>query len=208
MLAAIAEPTLAVSSSVIVAGVVVLGVVIAAIAAISTYNRLVSLRVTCKESWADIDAELQRRHDLIPSLISSVKGYVSHENDLLENITELRSRAVSAKKDDPEKRAGVEEMLQGSVGTLIATVEAYPDLQANQNFLKLQKELGETETRIARARRFYNSNVRDFRTKVMTFPQNVLAGMFGFQASDFEFFTANAGDRLPVDVDAADLSRS
>ena len=136
-----------------------------------------------------------------------MKGYVSHEKDLLENITELRNRAVSAKNDDPEKRAGVEEMLQGSVGTLIATAEAYPDLKANQNFLKLQKELGETETRIARARRFYSSNVRDFRIKVMTLPQNVLTGMFGFQASDFDFFTANAGDRVPVDVDAADFSR-
>ncbi len=206
MLTAVAEPTLAVSGGIIVAGVVLAVILIAAIAVISMYNTLVRFRVTCKESWSDIDTELQRRHDLIPNLISTVKGYASHEKDLFEKVTELRNQAVDAKNDDPEKRAGVEDMLQGSVGKLIATAEAYPDLKANENFMQLQNELGETETRIARARRFYNSNVRGFRTSVMTFPKNVLAGMFGFQASEFEFFEAGAGDRAPVEVDATDFS--
>lgn len=206
MSAVIAAPILAVSGGLIVAGVVLGLVLIAVVAVVSMYNGLVRFRVTCKESWSDIDTELQRRHDLIPNLISTVKGYASHEKDLFEKITQLRNRAVDAKNDDPEKRAGVEDMLQGSVGKLIATAEAYPDLKANQNFLELQKELGETETRIARARRFYNSNVRGFRTSVMTFPKNVIAGMFGFTASEFEFFEAAAGDRAPVEVDATEFS--
>lgn len=199
-------PSLAVAPALIGVGVVLGIIVLLALFLISVYNRIVRLRVTCKESWSDIDTELQRRHDLIPNLISTVKGYASHEKDLFEKVAELRNQAVDAKNDDPEKRAGVEDMLQGSVGKLIATAEAYPDLKANQNFMQLQKELGETETRIARARRFYNSNVRGFRTSVITFPNNVLAGMFGFQASEFEFFEASAGDRAPVEVDAAEFS--
>ena len=200
------QPILAVSTGLIVAGVVVALILIFGIAVISMYNGLVRLRVTSKESWSDIDTELQRRHDLIPNLISTVKGYATHEKELFEKVTELRNQAVEARNEDAGKRAGVEDMLQGSVGKLIATAEAYPDLKANQNFLELQKELSETETRIARARRFYNSNVRGFRTAVMTFPKNVIAGMFGFQASEFSFFEASAGDREAVNVDATDFS--
>ena len=194
------------SSGLVVGGVLVAGFLILVIAVISMYNGLVRLRITSKESWSDIDTELQRRHDLIPNLVSTVKGYATHEKDLFEKVTDLRNQAVAARDDDAGKRAGVEDMLEGSVGKLIATAEAYPDLKANQNFLELQKELSETETRIARARRFYNANVRAFRTSVMTFPKNVIAGMFGFQAAEFSFFEATAGDREAVQVDATDFS--
>ena len=200
------QPFLAVSTGLIIGGALLAVILIIGIFVISMYNGLVRLRVTSKESWSDIDTELQRRHDLIPNLISTVKGYASHEKELFEKVTELRNQAVEARNEDPGKRAGVEDMLEGSVGKLVATAEAYPDLKANQNFLELQKELGETETRIARARRFYNSNVRSFRTAVMTFPKNVIAGMFGFQSSEFSFFEASAGDREAVQVDAADFS--
>ena len=200
------QPFLAASTGLIIGGALLAVILIFGISVISMYNGLVRLRVTSKESWSDIDTELQRRHDLIPNLISTVKGYASHEKDLFEKVTELRNQAVEARNEDPGKRAGVEDMLEGSVGKLVATAEAYPDLKANQNFLELQKELGETETRIARARRFYNSNVRSFRTAVMTFPKNVIAGMFGFQSSEFSFFEASAGDREAVQVDAADFS--
>ena len=207
MLATIIQPPVLIASTgLIVAGVLVALILVIGISLISMYNGLVRLRITSKESWSDIDTELQRRHDLIPNLISTVKGYAAHEKGLFEKVTELRNQAVAARDEDPGKRAGVESMLEGSVGKLMATAEAYPDLKANQNFLELQKELGETETRIARARRFYNSNVRAFRTAVMTFPKNVVAGMFGFQSSEFSFFEAAAGDREAVNVDATDFS--
>lgn len=197
---------IAASSAMIVIGVVVAAVVLAGLLVISIYNRIVRLRVTCKESWSDIDTELQRRHDLIPNLISTVKGYATHEKELMEKVTELRNQAMQARNEDPEKRAGVENMLEGSVGKLMATAEAYPDLKANQNFLELQKELSETETRIARARRFYNANVRDFRTSIVTFPNSLIAGGFGIGSEEFSFFEASAADREAVSVDAANFS--
>ncbi|MAC20667.1 MAG: hypothetical protein CMJ23_13530 [Phycisphaerae bacterium] len=196
---------LAASSAMIVIGVVAAAVVLAGILVISVYNRIVRLRVTCKESWSDIDTELQRRHDLIPNLISTVKGYATHEKELMEKVTELRNQAMQARNEDPEKRAGVENMLEGSVGKLMATAEAYPDLKANQNFLELQKELSETETRIARARRFYNANVRDFRTSIVTFPNSLIAGGFGIGSEEFSFFEASAADREAVSVDASNF---
>ncbi len=196
---------LAASSAMIVIGVVAAAVVLAGILVISVYNRIVRLRVTCKESWSDIDTELQRRHDLIPNLISTVKGYATHEKELMEKVTELRNQAMQARNEDPEKRAGVENMLEGSVGKLMATAEAYPDLKANQNFLELQKELSETETRIARARRFYNANVRDFRTSIVTFPNSLIAGGFGLGSEEFSFFEASAADREAVSVDASNF---
>lgn len=201
-------PTLFLAASPILIGIAaVVGlIVIVAVVLVSIYNKLVRIRQTCKESWSDIDTELQRRHDLIPNLVSTVKGYAAHEKGVLEEVTKLRNQAVDAKGDDAKTRAGIEDMLQGSVGKLIATAEAYPDLKANQNFLELQKELADTETRVARARRFYNSNVREFRASTMTFPSNIVAGSFGFQSSEFSFFEASAADRAPVEVDATDFS--
>ena len=198
-------PSLAVAPALIGVGVVLGIVVLFGLFLISVYNRIVRLRVTCKESWSDIDTELQRRHDLIPNLISTVKGYATHEKELMEKVTELRNQAMQARNEDPEKRAGVENMLEGSVGKLMATAEAYPDLKANQNFLELQKELSETETRIARARRFYNANVRDFRTSIVTFPNSLIAGGFGIGSEEFSFFEASAADREAVSVDASNF---
>lgn len=116
------------SSPLLVGGGLVIAVIlVAAIAAVSLYNTLVRVRQTCMESWSDIDTELQRRHDLVPNLVSTVEGYAAHEKSVLEQVTRLRARAVDARKEDAETRAGIEEMLQGSIGTLIATAEAYPD---------------------------------------------------------------------------------
>ncbi len=196
---------LSVSPLLIGLGAVVGVIVIVGLLLVTIYNKLVRIRQTCKESWSDIDTELQRRHDLIPNLVSTVKGYAAHEKGVLEQVTKLRNQAVEAKDGDAKTRAGIEDMLQGSVGKLIATAEAYPDLKANQNFLELQKELADTETRVARARRFYNANVREFRASTMTFPSNLVAGSFGFQSSEFSFFEASASDRAPIEVDATDF---
>jgi len=153
---------LALSPLPVIAIVIGVTILVALIAVISMYNRLVRLRQYCKESWSDTDTELQRRHDLIPNLVSSVKGYAAHESKVMEEVTRLRNQAVSEKSDDPATRAAVEDGLGAASKQLIATAEAYPELKADSNFLKLQTELSETETRIARARRFYNSNVRGF----------------------------------------------
>lgn len=182
----------------IVAGGVVLVIVIAVI---SMYNRLVKLRQFCKESWSDTDTELQRRHDLIPNLVSTVKGYATHETKVLEEVTRLRVQAIAGKDEAPQNRAAVEDQLGAAATGLIATFESYPDLKANANFLKLQQELGETETRIARARRFYNSNVREFLTGVTTFPSSVIAGVGGFDPTEFEYFKADETSRDAIDVD-------
>jgi LemA protein len=181
----------------IVVGVVV---VVVGITLISMYNRLVRLRQTCKESWSDIDTELKRRHDLIPNLVSTVKGYVTHERSVLEDVTKLRTEAMAAQSEGAGHRAGVEDRLGKSLGKLIATAEGYPDLKASANFLELQKELSETETRVARARRFFNANVRQFQSGVLTFPSNVVASIGGFRGSEFDFFAAAADDRDPVEV--------
>ena len=182
----------------IVIGVIALLLVIVIVA---MYNKLVRLRQSCKESWADIDTELQRRHDLIPNLIETVKGYAQHEKGVLEEVTNLRNQAVADKNKGPAERAKVEDQLGKAAGGLVATFEAYPDLKANQNFLQLQKELGETETRIARSRRFYNANVRDFFNGVQMFPSSIIAGMGGFKGSEFEFFKADDDAKAPVKVD-------
>jgi LemA protein len=182
----------------IVAGGVVLAIVITVI---SMYNRLVKLRQFCKESWSDTDTELQRRHDLIPNLVSSVKGYAAHESKVMEEVTRLRNQAVSEKSDDPATRAAVEDGLGAATKQLIATAEAYPDLKADSNFLKLQTELSETETRIARARRFYNSNVRGFMEAIQTFPSSIVAGMTGFRGEEFVYFKADQSSREAIDVE-------
>jgi LemA protein len=186
----------AMTAIVVGAIVLLLGIVV-----IAMYNKLVRLRQSCKESWADIDTELQRRHDLIPNLIETVKGYAQHEKGVLEEVTNLRNQAVADKNKGPAERAKVEDQLGKAAGGLVATFEAYPDLKANQNFLQLQKELGETETRIARSRRFYNANVRDFFNGVQMFPSSIIAGMGGFKGSEFEFFKADDDAKAPVKVD-------
>ena len=193
-------PLIALTTGAVVAIAVGAGVLLLIIV-IAMYNKLVRLRQSCKESWSDIDAELQRRHYLIPNIIETVKGYAEHEKGVLEEVTKLRNEAVADKDKSPGERARVEDQLGKATGGLMATFEAYPDLKANQNFLQLQNELGETETRIARARRFYNANVRDFSNGVQMFPSSIIAGIGGFKEGEFEFFKADETAREAVKVD-------
>ena len=151
------------------------------------YNGLIALRNRVKEAWSDIDVQLKRRHDLIPNLVESVKGYMRHEQGLLENITKLRSQAMDAQRaGDTANLAKTEGMLGQMLGSLRIAVEAYPDLKANTNVTQLMDELSDTENKIMASRRFYNGQVRDFNTKVEVFPTNMIAGMLKF--TKYEFF--------------------
>ena len=168
--------TLALSGGAISAIVIVAAVVLIALWWIATYNGLVRKKQSCKESWADIDAELKRRHDLIPNLVNTVKGYAAHESGVLTEVTKLRDQAVADQSDNQNTRAKAESMLGAGIGKLMARAEAYPDLKASANFVELQKELAETETRIERARRFYNANTRAFQNGCQVFPSSIIAG--------------------------------
>ena len=158
-----------------------------------TYNRLVRYRNHCEESWSDIDTELKRRHDLIPNLVSTVRGYAAHERGLLEEVTRLRSECMAETAPGP-RLAGLENRLTDALGRLMVRVEAYPDLKASEQFLSLQHELVMTEDRIQAARRFFNGNVRELNNAVESFPTNLVAGAFGFSKGDF-FELANPGER-------------
>lgn len=151
---------------------------------LGTYNGLVRLRNHCSESWAGIDTELKRRYDLIPNLVETVKGYARHEREVLAAVTEARTRAVNS-IGSPASQAEDENRLVRSMRGLFAVAEAYPDLKANQNFLRLQQELINTEDRIQAARRFYNANVRDYNNRVEMFPSSLIAGLFNFQKDEF-----------------------
>lgn len=172
--------------------VIVLGVWVVGI-----YNGLITLRNRVDEAWSDIDVQLKRRYDLIPNLISTVKGYASHEKELLEKVTQARTAAMGAQ--NPAEKEQAENMLSGTLKSLFAVTESYPDLKANQNFLELQKELSDTENKIQASRRFYNGNVRDFNTKIEVFPSNIIAGMLNF--SKREFFEAEEGEKENVKVE-------
>lgn len=150
-----------------------------------SYNRFVSQTVLVDESWSQVDVELQRRHDLIPNLVSTVKGYAGHEAGVLQRVTEARAAAETHRSDPPAARRPFEEELGGAVRGLFAVAEGYPDLKASGSFLQLQDELTNTEDRIAAGRRFYNGNVRALNTRVRTFPSNLVASMFGFELRDF-----------------------
>ncbi len=165
---------------------------------IATYNGLVTLRNRVEEAWSDITVQLKRRTDLIPNLVNTVKGYATHEKEVFEKVTEARSAIMNAK--DVKASAEAENMLEGALKSLFAVAEAYPDLKANQNFLQLQQELVDTEDKIQASRRFYNGGVRDLNTKIQTFPTNVVAGMFGFQAKDFFEVEDRASVENPVEV--------
>ncbi len=153
---------------------------------IALYNSLIKLNNRTKEGWSDIDVQLKRRHDLIPNLIASVKGYMKHEKTLLENVTKARSAAVSAQEQgNNAELSKAEGMLGGMLGKLQIAVEAYPDLKANTNVSTLMDELSDTENKIQSSRRFYNGMVRDFNTKIESFPNNMFAGIIGFKKYDF-----------------------
>ncbi len=167
---------------------------------IALYNGLIRLRNRTKEGWSDIDVQLKRRHDLIPNLINSVKGYMAHERELLQKVTELRSAAVSAQeKGDMAGLGKLENQLGGVLGKLQIAVEAYPDLKANQNVAQLMDELSDTENKIQAARRFYNGMVRDFNTKMETFPNNLIASSLKFKKYEF-FQVEDEKERKNVEV--------
>ena len=159
-------------------------VVVVAVVAVVSYNRFVSQKNLIKDAWANIDTELRRRYDLIPNLIETVKGYASHEREVLENVTRARSMAASA-TGSPAEQAAAEGPLVAALRQLFAVVENYPDLKANQGFLQLQSELTNTEDRLQTARRFYNANVREYNQRVKQFPSVVVANAFGFKEEEF-----------------------
>lgn len=163
-----------------------------------TYNSLVSLRNQVKTSWSGIDVQLKRRNDLIPNLISTVKGYASHEKEVLENVTKARAAIMDA-GDNVKEVAGAENMLSGALKSLFAVAEAYPDLKANENFLQMQRDLTETEDQIAASRRIYNENVNYYNTKIESVPSNIIAGMFSFIQRDF--FEAQESEKATPEVE-------
>lgn len=179
---------------------IILGIIaVIALWVIVAYNGFVSLRNRAKEAWSDIEVQMKRRYDLIPNLIETVKGYASHERQVLEGVTEARTAAMGAQTVD--QHAEAENMLTGALKSLFAVAESYPDLKANQNFLELQRELSDTENKIMASRRFYNANVQQMNTAVEQFPGNVIAGMFGFSQMElFELSEADAAAREPVKV--------
>ena len=152
--------------------------------AMGAYNSLVRLRNLVQESWRQIDVELKRRHDLIPNLVETVKGYAAHEKGVFEEVARARSAAITP-GSGPAEQAQQENVLTQALGKLFAVAEAYPDLKASQNFMALQTELTNTEDRIAAGRRFYNANVRQYNTKIETVPTNVIAGMFHFVRAEY-----------------------
>ena len=179
-------------------GIIIL--VIAAVLIISgivMYNGLIRLKNRVDEAWSDIDVQLKRRYDLIPNLVNTVKGYAAHEKELFEKVTEARARAMGA--GSTADKAVAENELSGTLKSLFAIAENYPDLKANQNFLELQRELTDTEDKVMASRRFYNANVRDFNTKLQTFPTNTFAGMLNFK--EREFFEAAEGEKGNVKVE-------
>lgn len=170
--------------------------IVVAVIVIGIYNGLVASRAHVRESWSNIDTELQRRHDLIPNLVNTVKGYMTHERELLENIVALREQAERLRPGDPSgEQLDIENKLGAALGQLRVRFEQYPDLKASTNFQQLQGELANTEDRVQAANRFYNANVRDFNIKVESFPSNIIAGMFNFtKATHFELKNEAARD--------------
>ena len=165
---------------------------------IGLFNSLVRSRNQVDEAWSDISVQLKRRYDLIPNLVSTVKGYAAHESGVFEKVTQARAAAMGAGSlDDKSKQ---ENMLSGALKSLFAVAEAYPELKANQNFLQLQNDLTDTEDKIQAARRFYNGNVRDYNTKIQTFPGNLFASIFGFNKKDFFGIDESGAEAQPVKV--------
>lgn len=163
---------------------------------ITLYNKLVRLRNTAESAWSDIDVQLKKRHDLVPNLVETVKGYAAHEQSLFARVTEARTQAI--RSTGPAETARAETHLRDSLKGLFAVAEAYPELKANQNFLQLQGQLKEIEYAIEAARRYYNAVVRDLNTTVEQFPSNLVAARFNFGKKDFFELEAPAEERKPV----------
>jgi len=178
---------------------IVLGIIIALVLyLVFKYNGFVTLLTRTKEAWADIDVQLKRRYDLIPNLVNAVKGYATHESSAFEKVTEARSRAMQA--GSVKDKGEAENQLSGTLKSLFAISEAYPELKANTNFIELQKELSDTENKIMASRRFYNGNVRDFNTGVQMFPGNIIAKMFKFTLMEFFELEQDSAEKNPVEV--------
>lgn len=177
-------------------GLIIVGVVVGVplLFVVLTYNDLVALRNHIRDAWANIDTELKRRHDLIPNLVATVKGYAGHERELFKHITELRSQCLRVLEQGGSASSGENE-LSGAVKQMLGLVENYPQLKADQHFLKLQQELVETEDRIQAARRFYNGNIRDYRNKCETFPSSLVAAAFGFEKQDYFHVDSSVRER-------------
>ena len=176
-------------------GLGIIGLLI--LAGVLIYNGLVSLRVRSSEAWADIQTQLKRRHDLIPNLVETVKGYMGHERGVLEKVTELRGAAMGA--SGPAAAAQAEGQLTQALRSLFAVAENYPQLRASENFMNLQQNLGQIEEQLQLSRRYYNAVVRDLNTRIQAFPSNLIASMFGFTLRDFfELETPEEG--RPVQV--------
>lgn len=163
------------TSTIIILAVIVLIVILL----VSLYNRLVKLRNSRENAFADIDVQLKQRHDLIPQLVETVKGYMNHEDKVLTNVTAARSGALKASTIDEKIEA--ENMLSSALGGLNIAVEAYPDLKANENFMQLQEEISDVENKLSAVRRFFNSATKEYNNAVETFPSNIIAGMFSFK---------------------------
>jgi len=180
---------------------VIVAIVILLLLIIYIYNSLVRAKVRTDEAWSDITVQLKRRYDLIPNLVSTVKGYAKHEREVFTNVTKARTQALGAKTVG--EAAEADNMFQKALKSLFAVAENYPQLRATENFQKLQDEVTDTEDKIQAARRFYNGAVRDLNTRVQTFPTNIFAGMLGFKIR--EFFDVSENQRLeiaePVKVD-------
>jgi LemA protein len=160
------------------------------------YNGLVRLRNTSDNAWSDVDVHLKKRHDLVPNLVETVKGYARHEKETLERVVQARNEAVEA--GSTAAKSSAEQALTRSLRELFVLAEAYPDLKANEGFLRLQRDLSSVEDDIANARRYYNAVVRDFNTRQEVFPANLIAGILGFQSRPF--FQAEVGERQAVSV--------
>lgn len=187
--------------------ILIVAVVLVVLYVVFAYNNFIKLIQRTKEAWADIDVQLKRRYDLIPNLVETVKGYASHERAVFDEVTEARAKATQVHVDPtgvtPAQIAamsGAESALGASLGKLLAVAEAYPDLKANTNFSQLQSELSDTENKIQAARRFYNGNVRDLNIALQSFPSNVIAGFFKFQAHEFFELEENSVEKEPVKV--------
>src|SRR3989442_839615 len=161
-------------------------------------NSMIGARIRCDEAWSGIDVQLKRRHDLIPNLVESVKGYAAHERETFQAVTDARARAMGA--SGPAAAGAAEGMLSQALGRLFAVAEAYPQLRATENFQQLQNELTNTEDQISAARRIYNGNVQSYNSSIQVFPNSIIAGMGGFTRREF-FEIEDAGDREPVKVD-------
>jgi len=181
-------------SAIIIVIILLVIIVILALVGFSMYNGFVKGRNTIQESWRQVDVELNRRYELLPNLVETVRAYAAHERNTLEDVTRLRNQAASIAQSDSQsspnglpspQRSQVEEQLSGAVRNLIVSVEAYPDLKSNQNFLELQRQLTETEDRIANGRRYYNANVAAYNTRVESVPSNIIAGLAHFEKATY-----------------------